>query len=275
MGKLHKFLTNTAIAGFIIAATGFGFTASALAEGDDKDAHEQAVMELVVKKGIPIPSSYIENLFRIPNAFEEGAACVICHSSNDPKKAYRGLDLSSCKGLLKGSAEAPVRKVVVAGKPKKGFIRRFLRNNRMPLGVAFDYPTNTANILAVKKWIDDGAKDSNHFEQKILPLFAQKNAFGVEQTCVECHMSNQEPPSFHELNMSSYKGIMLGADAVAKAAEGKPPVKIVIPGNSAKSKLYQRLVENRMPAGVDPSENRNHPNLQILLSWIKQGAKCE
>ncbi len=281
MGEIQKMetirnsLKNMVMAGLLATAAGFGFSASALAEGDDKDAHEAAVMELVVKKGIPIPPDYIESLFKIPNAFGEGAACVICHSSNDPKKAYRGLDLSSCQGLLKGSMEAPVRKVVIPGKPKAGFLRRFLRNNRMPLGVAFDYPTDTENILAVKKWIDDGARDSNHFEQKILPLFAQRNAFGTEHTCVECHMSNQEPPSFHELNMSSYKGIMLGADAVAKAAEGKPPVKIVIPGDSANSKLYQRLVENRMPAGVDPGENRNHPNLQILLSWIKQGAKCK
>ncbi len=242
---------------------------------DDRSSHETAVMELVVKKGIPIPPSYIENLFRLPNAFGEGAACVVCHSSNDPAHSYRGLDLTSCEGLLKGATEAPARKVVVPGDPKKSLIKRYLRNNRMPLGVPFDYPTDTPNIRTVKKWIDDGAKNDAFFREKVLPLFSQKNAFGKEEACTECHMSNQEPPSFHELDLTSYKGIMLGADAIAKAKEGKPPVKIVIPGDSANSSLYQRLVENRMPAGVDPSEDRDHPNIQILLSWIAQGAKCK
>ena len=88
-------------------------------------------------------------------------------------------------------------------------------------------------------------------------------------------MSNQEPPSFHELDLTSHAGVMLGADAIAKKAEGLPPVKIVIPGDSANSKLYQRLVENRMPAGIDPGENRDHPNLQVLVRWINQGAKCK
>ncbi|MES9844394.1 MAG: hypothetical protein ABW131_07070, partial [Candidatus Sedimenticola sp. 6PFRAG5] len=73
----------------------------------------------------------------------------------------------------------------------------------------------------------------------------------------------------------SYKGIMLGADAIAKAEEGLPPVKIVIPGNSAESKLYQRMVENRMPAGINPGESRDHPNLTLLDRWIEQGASCK
>ncbi len=213
-GILRKYMARTIVGGVVAALAGFGFSATAMAE-EEADAHETAVMELVVKKGIPIPTSYIETLFRIPNAFGEGAACIICHSSNNAEHSYRGLDLTSCTGLLKGSVEAPAHKVVVPGNPKKSLVRRYLRNNRMPLGVAFNYPPDTENILAVKKWIDEGAKDTNNFEQKILPLFNQKNAFGTEQTCVECHMSNQEPPSFHELDMTSYKGIMLGADAIA------------------------------------------------------------
>ena len=233
------------------------------------------IQKLVVERNIKIPYAYIDTLMRLPNAFGEGAACIICHSSNNPEKSYRGLDLSSCDGILKGSMEEPVRKVVIPGKPKKGLMRRHIRNNRMPLGVPFDYPTDTPNILSVKKWIDDGAKDNDYFRKKILPLFAAPNAFGSPIPCTACHMSNQEPPSFHELDLTSYKGIMLGADAIAKAQEGKPPVKIIKEGNSAASKLYQRLVENRMPAGISPAIDRDHANLQILLQWIAQGAKCD
>ncbi len=247
----------------------------AFAEAIKRVTHVHAVEDLVVNRNIKIPYDYIATLMRLPNAFGDGAACVICHSSNDPKKSYRGLDLTSCEGILKGTTEAPVRKIVVPGKPKKGLMRRYLRNNRMPLGVSFNYPQDTENILRVKKWIDDGAKNDSFFQKKVLPLLKAENAFGAPAACTACHMSNQEPPSFHELDMTSHEGIMLGADALAKAEEGLPPVKIVKPGDSAGSKLYQRLVENRMPAGIGPGENRNHPNLQLLLLWIKQGAKCD
>lgn len=247
---------------------------AAVEEAMQMASHEEAVHKLVVNRDISISYDYIATLMRLPNAFGEGAACVICHSSNDPKKSYRGLDLTSCEGILKGSVEAPARKVVVAGKPKKGLMRRLLRNNRMPYGVAFDYPTDTPNILAVKKWIDDGALDDEFFNAKVLPLFKAPNAFGSPVSCTGCHMSNQEPPSFHELDMTSHSGIMLGADAIAKAKEGLPPVKVVKPGNALGSKLYQRMVENRMPAGISPGEGRDHPNMQLLLRWIEQGASC-
>ncbi|PLY13694.1 MAG: hypothetical protein C0631_13455 [Sedimenticola sp.] len=238
--------------------------------------HQDAVINLVMARDIPITYDYIETLMRLPNAFGEGAACIICHSSNDPKVSYRGLDLTSCEGILKGSMEPPARPIIHPGDENGGgLLKRHLRNNRMPLGVAFDYPTDTPNILSVKKWLDDGANNDDFFNTTVLPLFAQRNAFGSPLSCTDCHMSNQEPPSFHELDMTSYEGIMLGADAIAKAKEGKPPVKIVKPGNSAESKLYQRLVENRMPAGISPAEDRDHPNMQLLMQWIKQGARCK
>ncbi len=237
-------------------------------------SHEEAVRKLVVERDIAIPYEYVQTLFRLPNAFGEGAACVICHGSNDPKKSYRGLDLTTCQGILKGATEAPARKVIVAGKPHKGILRRHLRNNRMPLGVAFDYPVDTDAILSIKKWINDGAKNDSFFKTKVMPLMSLRGAFGSLAACTDCHMSNQEPPSFHELDLSSYEGIMLGADALAKAKQGKPPSKIVKPGNAAGSKLYQRIVENRMPAGISPAEGRDHPNTQLLLRWVEQGAKC-
>lgn len=144
----------------------------------------------------------------------------------------------------------------------------------MPLGVAFDFPKSTENIALVRQWIDDGAKNDTYFQKNVLPLFKLADAFGSPAPCTACHMSNQEPPSFHELDMTSYEGIMLGADAIARAKEGEPPVKIIKAGSAAESKLYQRLVENRMPAGISPGEDRDHPNLQLLTRWIDQGANC-
>jgi hypothetical protein len=86
-------------------------------------------------------------------------------------------------------------------------------------------------------------------------------------------MSNQEPPSFHELNLRTYAGVMLGADSVAKGID--KATKVVIPGNPDLSGLWQHLVEDRMPPGISPAENRDHPSTSILSLWIKQGAKCD
>ena len=211
---------------------------------------------------------------RLPNAFGEGAACVICHGSTNPERSYRGLDLTSCAGLIRGATEKPARPIIIPGASQVSRLRRHLQDNRMPFGVPFDYPTDTANIQAVRQWIDNSAKNDNHFNKKVLPLFSQKEAFGIDTSCASCHpFSNLESES--ELDMTSYTGIMLGADSVTRGRKGLQPRRIVVPGDAAASPLYQRLVENRMPAGIDPTESPNHPNTALLVRWIDQGARCD
>ena len=233
-----------------------------------------AVAELILKRHIPIPAKYIESLMWTPNAFGTGPACVVCHSSNDPTKSYRGLDLSSCEGILRGSAEAPKRKLLTPGEdPQEAVLVRRLRNNRMPLGVHFNVPNDTPNYLAVRDWIAAGAKNDARFQSDVLPLFKQDGAFAPGlPACTQCHMSNQEPPSFHELDLTSYEGIMLGADSVAKGVDHAS--KVVIPGHPELSSIWQHLTEDRMPPGISPVEDRDHPNTLILIAWIEQGAHC-
>ncbi len=102
-----------------------------------------AVSELILKRNIPIPAKYIESLI--------GPACVICHASNDPTKSYRGLDLSTCEGILRGSQEEPRRQLFTPGQdPKRDVLVRRLRNNRMPLGVHFNVPKDSPSHLAVR-----------------------------------------------------------------------------------------------------------------------------
>jgi hypothetical protein len=233
-----------------------------------------AVNSLVIGRNIPIPYSYIATLMRTPNAFGDGPACIICHSSNDPAKAYRGLDLSTCEGIRQGSTEKPARKLFTPGKhPKKALLGRMMRNNRMPLGLKFNVRRDSPEILAIRKWIKDGAKNNDVLKEKILPLLNKPNVFAPDTpACTQCHMSNQEPPSFHEMDLTSFEGIMLGADSVAKGVENA--TKIVIPGDPDNSPLIQHLTENRMPPGIDPTEDRDHPNTQLLFRWVEQGAKC-
>jgi hypothetical protein len=247
-----------------------------ITEGKVKvEGDHAAVQELILKRNIPIPYSYVETLMRAPNAFGPGPACVVCHSSNDPAKSYRGLDLSTCDGIKAGSMEEPKHALFEAGKdPKKAILGRRLRNNRMPLGIQFNVPTDSAPILAIRDWISSGAKNDDNFKKNVLKLFNTANTFGPDTpACSECHMSNQEPPSFHELNLTTYEGIMLGADSVAKGVDHA--TKVIIPGDPGASGVFQHLVEDRMPPGIAPTEDRDHPNTQILFQWVKQGAQCK
>jgi hypothetical protein len=241
----------------------------------ESGADDHVVQELIIKRSIPITYRYINILMNTPNAFGPGVACTVCHNSNDPGKSYRGLDLSTCKGMIEGSTEKPKRAVFKPGTdPKRDILIRRLRNNRMPLGQGFENSTFTPNHMAVKQWIADGAKNDEHFNTKVLPLFKTPNAFGPNTpACTACHMSNQEPPSFHELNLSSHAGIMLGADSVAKGVD--KATKVVVPGKPDDSFIWQHLAEDRMPPGISPAEARDHPNTTILQAWIQQGAKCD
>lgn len=238
------------------------------------EGEHAAVSELILERHIPIPYEYVATLMRTPNAFGPGPACVICHSSSNPARSYRGLDLSTCQGIITGSTEEPARKLFTPGKPAgKEMLGRRLRNNRMPLGVGFNVPSDSAPIMAIREWISAGAKNNEHFRKSILPLFKTANIFAPgTPACTDCHMSNQEPPSFHELNLGTYEGIMLGADSVAKGVDRA--TKVVIPGKPEESGLYQHLVEDRMSPGINPTETRDHPNTQILLRWVEQGAQC-
>jgi hypothetical protein len=239
--------------------------------GADSNAAEALVLGL----DIPINYAYISTLMRTPNAFGEGPACVVCHSSNDAQRSYRGLDLTSCEGILRGATEKPVGPIIVPGEPLKSKLVMKLRNNRMPLGIPFLSPTNTESIQKVKDWIDSGAHDDDNFKQNVLPLFHDEKAFGSDVACMSCHSSHRDPPSFNEVNFQDYDSIMKGAFSKTRNKEGKPGIPIVIPFNAQSSSLYQRLTENRMPPGMSPNEDSDHINVRLLMRWIEQGAWCK
>ncbi|MBF0455645.1 MAG: hypothetical protein HQL72_12620 [Magnetococcales bacterium] len=228
-----------------------------------------AVEVLILQREIPITYDYISIMMRTPNAFGEGPACIVCHSSNNPEHSYRGLDLSTCEGILRGSTEDPPRPIILPGNPEKSPLVRRLHSNRMPLGIPFFHPNDGPSIQMVKQWINDGAKNDEHFNKSVLPLFSDKEAFGGDFPCSECH------PSTNGLSLTSYRNIMRGAFYKSRKREGLPILPVVIPGNAEESPLYQRLTTNRMPPGISPGEDINHPNIQILTRWVKQGAWCK
>ncbi|MCP5368426.1 MAG: hypothetical protein H6907_18825 [Hyphomicrobiales bacterium] len=237
---------------------------------------DNAVVEaLVLQRDIPITYEYIATLMRTPNAFGDGPACIVCHGSNNPAKSYRGMDLSTCEGMLRGATEKPARHVITPGEPEKSLLVKMLRNNRMPLGVQFFEPVNSESIELVFNWIQSGAKNDEQFQNEVLPLFAAEEAFGSDTPCIDCHKSHRDPPSFNEVNLKTFEGIMMGAFSKTRGKDGLPGVPIVVPYDAANSPLYQRLTMNRMPPGVDPGADPNHPNTLLLMRWIEQGAWCK
>ena len=237
---------------------------------------DNAVVDaLILQRNIPITYDYIATLMRTPNAFGDGPACIVCHSSNDPAKSYRGLDLSSCEGILRGATEPPARPVIAPGAKGSNLLVHMIQDNRMPLGVPFFHPVDTKSINAIRDWINAGAKNDEKFTNSVLPLFADEKAFGGDAACTECHQSFRDPPSFNEVNLTSFDAIMKGAFSKTRGKKGKPGIPIVVPFDANSSRLYQRLTKNRMPPGIDPGAEINHPNTLMLSRWVEQGAWCK
>lgn len=119
----------------------------------------------------------------------------------------------------------------------------------------------------------DGNAYQATFEADILPLFTENNLwFEGAQACSGCHFAASEN-SYHQLDLSTYQGILTGADSL----ESPPGVSILgqaVPGEGGfdweHSKLRERLRNNRMPPGWEfdiTEENRNGP---LILAGQKK-----
>lgn len=173
-----------------------------------------------------------------------------------------------------------------------------LRNNRMPPGIKFDITEtnrdgpcvnvghNGAEILKgqygcdntalgmLGAWVDAGAPKhirvnygggSVTFANDILPLFTEHGVWADgTASCASCHSGNTES-SLHEMDLTSYEGIMRGGDVLSNP----PGVPLfgesaigAIDYNWAKSKMKARMRNNRMPPDIEfdiTEENRDGP----------------
>ncbi len=146
-----------------------------------------------------------------------------------------------------------------------------LRNNRMPPLVEFDIPEEHRDgptgkeVPMLADWVAAGAKNDDNFKNNILPLFTGEDAWGEGTgACTDCHFDNSED-SYHEMDLTSYEGIMKGGDVLSQ------PPGVPLFGQSAigatdydwsHSKMKGRLRNNRMPPGVEfdiTEENRMGP----------------
>ena len=229
------------------------------------------------------------------------ASCASCHSGNTEESLHE-MDLTSYKGImLGGDVLAKPPGVPLFGQSAVGAtdydwghskMKARLRDNRMPPGIEFDItednrdgPCLTSHGADAKKtgefagcefsyvnalwaWSDAGAKNDDVFKNVILPGFTTEDYFGEGlPSCVSCHSGITEE-SLHEMDLTSYKGFMTGADSLANP----PGVSLLANSHDAKtpgapldfghSKMKARLRDNRMPPGIEfdiTEENRDGP----------------
>ena len=151
--------------------------------------------------------------------------------------------------------------------------------------------TNSGAITAVElldQWVNAGAPNSDFtyhditgnehqasFDKDVLTLFTKSNKwFKNQQSCSSCHFSNGEN-SFHEMDLSSYEGLMHGGDVLSKPP-GVPLFGEAAIGDTnydwTHSKLRGRLRDNRMPPGwpFDITEtNRDGPCVEMSVFGAK------
>jgi len=273
-----------------------------LAAWVEAGAPETGEFEYTGQDGETYAATYavdVQPLFAQENVWFPGSpACTSCHHDN-LESSYHEMNLTSHAGILAGadSLEKPPG-VPILGQSAVGEndfdwgdseLRARLRNNRMPPGMPFDVTeanrdgpsveVNGAEVAAVDliaAWVEAGAPESEPFGEygatfadNIQPLFTEPGLWYEDApACTSCHHANLEN-SYHEMDLSSYEGIMAGADRMEEPP-GVPILGQSAVGESdfnwAESELRARLRNNRMPPGMpfDVTEaNRDGPLVQV------------
>lgn len=243
-----------------------GFTYTDMSGNDTLGSFDADILPLFTKDNIWGPDT---------------AACTSCHFDNS-EESYHEMDLSSYEGMMKGAdvneqpPGVPLFGQSMAGAADYDWahskMKARLRNNRMPPGVEFDITEENRDgptgkeVGMIADWVAAGAKNDANFADNVLPLFTQDNMWGPDTAaCTSCHFDNSEE-SYHEMDLSSYEGLMRGADV------NEQPPGVPLFGQSkgtgmtdydwGHSKMKARLRNNRMPPGIEfdiTEENRDGP----------------
>jgi mono/diheme cytochrome c family protein len=239
-------------------------------------------------------------LFTMDGAWFEGSdSCTSCHFDNSEDSRHE-MDLSSFTGLMTGGdvlSKPPGEPIIAPGDWEHSKLRARLRDNRMPPGWEFDIEEGNRDgplleldggeIYAVDligAWVDAGTEDGAFtwvnlddeeqeagFDSDVLPLFTEDDIwFEGSDACTSCHFDNSED-SRHEMDLSSYEGIMTGGDVLSKPP-GEP---IVESGDWEASKLRSRLRNNRMPPGWEFDIEEGNRDGPMVFAGVAAGEATE
>ena len=200
------------------------------------------------------------------------ASCVACHGAEKP---FGQLRLDSETALLRGGASG--NEIVFGKSGESLLVKRLLGQGgapRMPMG-ADALPR--AQIELIRAWIDQGLSSaeassvshsaddsatpavgtpvaqpqSDLFVTRIRPILAAR--------CYQCHGLEVQQNG-------------LRVDSLAALLKGSATGKVIVPGNSEKSRLVRRLLgldKPMMPYGGPPL---SQDDIQLVRDWINQGA---
>jgi cytochrome c553 len=210
------------------------------------------------------------------------ASCVSCH---DEATADADLRLDTRAGLLQGGESGAV---VLPGNGKGSKLYQRLVNpdpkKRMPRKAD---PLRSAQIEAVRRWIDDGAPWPDHIviqkpPEAVAPATASAAETGpatvsfnkdvrpiLADNCYACH-----GPDGNRRKM----GLRLDREESAKAPLPSGEVAIV-PGHPEASALFRRVTdadeEVRMPHVSSGKERLSADQIETLRLWIEEGARWQ
>ena len=104
----------------------------------------------------------------------------------------------------------------------------------------------------------------------ILPLYAEVDYNSEIQpifntSCVSCHNSDSPNYSNHQLNLTSYAGLMLGGESGS----------VVVPFDASSSLLWQKISQYAMPPYGSGVDFLSEEQTNLIGDWINDGALPE
>src|SRR6267143_1020931 len=207
------------------------------------------------------------------------ARCYPCHG---PDVQQHGLRLDSLQAILTGSANG---KVVIPGDSQNSHIVRRLLGLEQPPMPYGGPPLPSEQIDLVRKWIDEGAQGPDSTEPVVAAaapindVKAAHNASGkpvdfnrdirpiLSDACFTCHGPEEK---------SRQANLRLHINESAFAERNG--YRILVPGSSATSRLYQKISSEdnafRMPP-VWSGRSLTPKQIELFRQWIDQGAKWQ
>src|SRR5229473_1964364 len=205
--------------------------------------------------------------------------CYPCHG---PDIQQHGLRLDSLQAILTGSANG---KVVIPGDSQNSHIVRRLLGLEQPQMPYGGPPLSAEQVDLVRKWIDEGAQGPDSTEPVVAaaaPINDVKAAHNASEKPVDFNRDIRPILSdacftCHGPEEKSRQG-NLRLDIRESAFAEHNGYRIIVPGSSATSRLYQKISSKdnafRMPPAWS-GRSLTPKQIELFRQWIDQGAKWQ
>ena len=205
-----------------------------------------------------------------------------CYQCHGPDVQQHGLRMDSLQALLTGGMNG---KVVLPGNSQESHIVRRLLGLDQPQMPYGGPPLPPEQIELIRKWIDEGAPGPDSTEPIVAAAMPANDA-------AVAHTGTEKPVDFnrdirpilsdscfmcHGPEEKSRQG-NLRLDNKENVFAERSGYRIIVPGNSATSRLYQKVSSkddaSRMPPAYS-GKSLTPRQIDLLRRWIDEGAKWQ